>query len=73
MEVVLGVLMFTFVILSLVIILMFARSKLVSGGQVKIVINDDESKAVQVTDWQYLAQCTGCSKDLYPISMWWKR
>ena len=41
LEVFLGVLMFTFVILSLVVVLMFARSKLVTSGQVNIVINDD--------------------------------
>ena len=35
-EVFLGVLMFTFVILSLVIVLMFARCKLVASGQVNI-------------------------------------
>ena len=66
MEVVLGVLMFTFVILSLVIILMFARSKLVSSGQVKIVINDDESKAVQLPTGNTLLNALATQKIFIP-------
>ena len=42
----LGVFMFTFVVLSLVLLLLAARSKLVSSGDVTIVINEDASKAV---------------------------
>ncbi len=48
MTVVLGVLMFTFVILSLVVVLMIAKSKLVAGGEVNIAINDDASNAIQI-------------------------
>jgi Na+-transporting NADH:ubiquinone oxidoreductase subunit F len=44
----LGVFMFTFVILMLVGVLMMARNKLVAGGEVNIIINDDPSKAVHV-------------------------
>jgi len=44
----LGVVMFTFVILMLVWILMFAKSRLVTSGNVHILINDDESKALDV-------------------------
>ncbi|MGI6460781.1 MAG: NADH:ubiquinone reductase (Na(+)-transporting) subunit F [Candidatus Hydrogenedentales bacterium] len=44
----LGMLMFNFVILSLVIILMIARSKLVSTGEVHIEINDDKEKTLTV-------------------------
>jgi Na+-transporting NADH:ubiquinone oxidoreductase subunit F len=42
----LGVLMFTFVIVSLVAFLMVARSKLVATGDVSIVINDDPDKGL---------------------------
>jgi Na+-transporting NADH:ubiquinone oxidoreductase subunit F len=48
MTIALGVLMFTAVILSLVTILMVAKSKLVASGDVNIIINDDESKALKV-------------------------
>jgi Na+-transporting NADH:ubiquinone oxidoreductase subunit F len=41
-----GVGMFTGVILALVGLLLVARSRLVASGPVKIVINDDESKAI---------------------------
>ncbi|MDY7095382.1 MAG: NADH:ubiquinone reductase (Na(+)-transporting) subunit F [Acidobacteriota bacterium] len=48
MTIALGVLMFTAVILSLVTILMVAKSKLVASGDVSIIINDDESKSLKV-------------------------
>ena len=48
MTVLLGVFMFTFVILTLVVVLMAARKRLVAGGEVNIVINDDTGSAVHV-------------------------
>ena len=45
--IVLGVFTFIFVIVALVMILMAAKSKLVPSGDVKIVINDDEDKAIE--------------------------
>ena len=47
-EVVSGVGMFTGVVLALVAIILVARSKLVPSGNVRILINDDESKALSV-------------------------
>ena len=44
----LGLFMFTLMILSLVVVLMVAKSKLVAGGEVNIVINDDAANAVCV-------------------------
>jgi Na+-transporting NADH:ubiquinone oxidoreductase subunit F len=44
----LGMLMFTLVILSLVAILMAAKAKLVSSGQVVITINEDSDKSLSV-------------------------
>jgi Na+-transporting NADH:ubiquinone oxidoreductase subunit F len=44
----LGVGMFTFVVLAMVIILILAKNQLVSSGKVKIVINGDEAHAVEV-------------------------
>jgi Na+-transporting NADH:ubiquinone oxidoreductase subunit F len=44
--VLLGVFMFTFVIVSLVVVLMLARRRLVATGDVTIIINDDASKAI---------------------------
>lgn len=46
--VLLGVLMFTIIVLMLVIIILFARSKLVAIGNVKIFINDDPEKTLEV-------------------------
>jgi Na+-transporting NADH:ubiquinone oxidoreductase subunit F len=47
-EIVLGVLMFTAVVLLLVVTLMVARSKLVASGEVTITINEDPDKALKV-------------------------
>ena len=47
--IILGVFMFTFVILSLVALLMVARNKLVAGGEVDILVNDDSGKTLRVS------------------------
>ncbi|MDP2560022.1 NADH:ubiquinone reductase (Na(+)-transporting) subunit F [Psychrobium sp. 1_MG-2023] len=46
MEIILGVTMFTAIVLVLVLIILFAKSKLVSSGDVTIAINGDPEKAV---------------------------
>ncbi|HNR29597.1 MAG TPA: NADH:ubiquinone reductase (Na(+)-transporting) subunit F [Candidatus Hydrogenedentes bacterium] len=46
--VLLGMLMFTVVVLSLVIVLMIAKARLVSSGNVTVLINDDPDKALTV-------------------------
>lgn len=46
--IVLGVIMFTLIVLALVIIILYAKSKLVASGSVKILINDDEEKTLTV-------------------------
>jgi Na+-transporting NADH:ubiquinone oxidoreductase subunit F len=46
--IVLGVAMFTSVMLALVVVLMFARRKLVASGEVSILVNDDASKVLKV-------------------------
>ncbi|MFO7303658.1 MAG: NADH:ubiquinone reductase (Na(+)-transporting) subunit F [Acidobacteriota bacterium] len=45
--IVVGVGMFTGIILSVVGLLLVARSRLVASGKVRIVINEDESKAIE--------------------------
>ena len=47
-EIVLGVAMFTAIILALVFVLMAARSKLVATGDVTITVNEDPDKALRV-------------------------
>ncbi|MCV6590047.1 MAG: NADH:ubiquinone reductase (Na(+)-transporting) subunit F [Marinobacterium sp.] len=47
-EIVLGVVMFTAVVLALVAVILAARSKLVSSGDVRININDDPEKSITV-------------------------
>ena len=46
--VLLGVGMFTATVLSLVLVILFSRSRLVSSGNVTIQINDDPAKAIEV-------------------------
>ena len=45
-QIILGVVMFTVVVLALVAVILFARSKLVSSGDVKIEINGDPEKTI---------------------------
>ncbi|MBU2869270.1 NADH:ubiquinone reductase (Na(+)-transporting) subunit F [Colwellia sp. E2M01] len=46
MEIILGVSMFTIIVVALVLVILFAKSKLVSSGDVTISINGDPDKAV---------------------------
>ena len=39
--IILGVIMFTLIVLALVLLILFAKSKLVASGKAKIIINDD--------------------------------
>jgi Na+-transporting NADH:ubiquinone oxidoreductase subunit F len=48
-EIILGVVMFTVIVLSLVAVILAARSKLVSTGDVKIEINDDPEHTVETS------------------------
>ena len=45
-EIILGVALFTVVILALVMIILFARKQLVATGDVTININDDADKSI---------------------------
>jgi len=45
-EIVLGVVMFTVIVLSLVAIILAARAQLVSSGDVKILVNDDPDSTI---------------------------
>jgi len=47
MEIILGVSMFTTIVILLVLVILFAKSKLVSSGEVTISINGDPTKAVK--------------------------
>ncbi|SDI58213.1 Na+-transporting NADH:ubiquinone oxidoreductase subunit F [Ferrimonas sediminum] len=46
MEIVLGVTMFTAIVTVLVLVILFAKSKLVSSGDISIKINNDEDKTI---------------------------
>lgn len=45
-EIYLGVILFTLIVLSLVVVILFARSKLVATGDVQILINNDPENSV---------------------------
>lgn len=47
-QILLGVVMFTVIVIALVAIILGARSKLVASGDVQIMINDDPDKAITV-------------------------
>jgi len=63
---VLGVFMFTFVILSLIAVLLIAKSKLVSGEEVSIVINDDKSNTINVQSGGTLLSALAAQKIFIP-------
>lgn len=44
-----GVVMFTLIVLVLVAVILFAKSKLVASGQASIIINDDADKTIKVS------------------------
>ncbi len=44
----LGVVLFTVIVLALVVIILFAKSKLVTSGEATVIINDDPEKAVKI-------------------------
>jgi Na+-transporting NADH:ubiquinone oxidoreductase subunit F len=46
MEIILGVSMFTVIVVALVLVILFAKSKLVSSGDVRININGDPEKGI---------------------------
>ena len=48
LEVYLGVSMFTAIVLGLVLIILFAKSKLVNTGDITISINDDPEKGIKL-------------------------
>ncbi len=47
LTIIMGMFMFSFIIVGLVVLLMAAKAKLVSVGNVDIVINDDQNKTLQ--------------------------
>ena len=46
MDIILGVVMFTLIVLALVLVILFAKSKLVPTGDITISINGDPEKAI---------------------------
>ena len=64
--IILGVIMFTGVILSLVVMLMFAKSKLVAAGEVTITINDDPDKAIKASTGSTLLNTLGAQGIFIP-------
>ncbi len=58
--------MFTFMILTLVAVLMAAKAKLVSSGDVTILINDDESKVMHVSAGNTLLNALADEKIFIP-------
>ncbi|MBE2893960.1 NADH:ubiquinone reductase (Na(+)-transporting) subunit F [Spirabiliibacterium falconis] len=48
MEIILGIAMFTLIVLVLAVLILFAKSKLVNSGDVTIEINEDPEKAIHI-------------------------
>ncbi|MEM9071097.1 MAG: NADH:ubiquinone reductase (Na(+)-transporting) subunit F, partial [Myxococcota bacterium] len=61
-----GVAMFTIVILALVSVLLFAKSKLVASGSVDILINDDPDKTLKTSAGSTLLNTLSANKIFIP-------
>ena len=70
-EIILGVGMFTTVILALVAFILAARSKLVSSGDVNIVINGEKTITVPAGD--KLLQTLSNAGLFLALGLWWRR
>ena len=68
-QILLGVAMFTAVILLLVAILLAAKRKLVAHGDVSILINDDPDKIAARARRQHAARHAGRAQDLHPLGL----
>lgn len=64
--IVMGVVMFCFVVLSLVGVLLAAKWKLVASGDVKILINDDESKTLATRSGSTLLNTLAANRIFVP-------
>ena len=64
--VILGCLMFTFVVLALVTIILAARKKLVSSGEVVISINDDPENSLKTSAGATLLNTLSANKLFIP-------
>ena len=62
MDLVLGVVSFTGIVLLLVVVILLARSQLVASGDVTITINGDESNQLQVKTGSKLLQTLADNK-----------
>jgi Na+-transporting NADH:ubiquinone oxidoreductase subunit F len=67
-SVLLAIFMFTAVVLLLVLLLMGARRKLVATGDVSIVVNEDESKALKVSTGGTLLGALAANKIFIPAA-----
>lgn len=72
-EILLGVAMFTAVVLLLVMIILLARAKLVSSGDVTIEINDDPEKNMVVAAGNKLLQALSNQGVFFSFRLWWWR
>ena len=71
--VLLGVVMFTVTVLALVGVILFARSKLVSAGNVTILINDDPDKSIEVPAGGKLLGTLASRGIFLGQRLWWWR
>lgn len=72
MEIILGVVMFTLIVLALTVMILFAKSKLVNTGDITVEINEDEDKALPPRlGINYSICCPAMA--FCVVSLWWWR
>lgn len=71
MDIILGVGMFTLIILALVLVILFAKSKLVPSGDITISVNGDPEKAITTGAGGKLLTALSAN-GIFIFSMWWR-
>ena len=69
-EIVLGVGMFTTIIMALVAVILLARKQLVSTGAVSIVINDDPDRSLSASSGGKLLNTLADAGIIFILSVW---
>ncbi|MDW3145759.1 NADH:ubiquinone reductase (Na(+)-transporting) subunit F [Vibrio sp. 2132-1] len=69
MDIILGVVMFTLIVLALVLVILFAKSKLVPTGDITISVNDDPSLAIVTQPGGKLLSALAGAGDILPTEL----
>jgi Na+-transporting NADH:ubiquinone oxidoreductase subunit NqrF len=73
MEIILGVAMFTAIVMVLVLLILFAKSKLVNTGDIAVEVNGDLDKSFTAPAGDKLLNMLSSQGDLRFVRLWRRR